>query len=245
MLRRDDRTLPILMLLPNLVTITGLCAGLTAIRFIMVGRFDLAAMLIVFAAAIDGLDGLIARRLNAQSSFGAELDSLSDFLNFGVTPGLLVFQYALAGTYSTSWIFVLVYTICGCLRLARFNINRDTPLPPGTKPHFTGVPAPGGALLALLPVFMSLQGLIDARDFPVAYGIYLALVGLMMTSRIPTISPKSMRIPRDKAIFVLIGTVIVIGLLVTRFWLLMVLIGLVYLVVTGFAIVTYLRRWRS
>ncbi|MCE6950507.1 CDP-diacylglycerol--serine O-phosphatidyltransferase [Cereibacter sphaeroides] len=245
MLRRDERTLPLLMLLPNLVTITGLCAGLTAIRFIMVGRFDIAAMLIIFAAAIDGLDGLIARRLNAQSEFGAELDSLSDFLNFGVAPGLLVYQYALAGTYSTNWVFVLVYTLCGCLRLARFNVNRDQPLPPGAKPHFTGVPAPGGALLALLPIFMSLQGLVDASAFPMAYGVYLALVGLLMTSRIPTISPKAMRIPRDKTIFVLIGTVIVLGLLVTRFWLLMVLVGLAYAAVTAMSIGNYLRRWRS
>lgn len=245
MLRRDERTLPLLMLLPNLVTIAGLCAGLTAIRFIMVGRFDIAAMLIVFAAAIDGLDGLIARRLNAQSNFGAELDSLSDFLNFGVAPGLLVYQYALAGTYSTNWVFVLVYTLCGCLRLARFNVNRDTPLPPDTKPHFTGVPAPGGALLALLPIFMALQGIVDASAFPMAYGIYLALVGLLMTSRIPTVSPKAMRIPRDKTIFVLIGTVIVIGLLVTRFWLLMVLFGLAYAGVTGWAIANYLRRRRG
>ncbi|WP_235840920.1 CDP-diacylglycerol--serine O-phosphatidyltransferase [Cereibacter ovatus] len=233
------------MLLPNLVTITGLCAGLTAIRFIMVERYDIAAMLIVFAAAIDGLDGLIARRLNAQSNFGAELDSLSDFLNFGVAPGLLVFQYALAGTYSTNWVFVLVYTICGCLRLARFNINRDAPLPAGAKPQFTGVPAPGGALLALLPLFMSLQGIVDASAFPLAYGIHLAVVGLLMTSRIPTLSPKALRIPRDKAIFVLVGTVVVIGLLVTRFWLLMTLFGLAYAGVTMMSIVNYLRRWRG
>ena len=247
MLRRrgDERSLPLLMLIPNLVTITGLCAGLTAIRFIMVERFDIAAMLIIFAAAIDGLDGLIARRLNAQSNFGAELDSLSDFLNFGVAPGLLVYQYALAGTYSTNWVFVLVYTLCGCLRLARFNVNRDQPLPPGTKPHFTGVPAPGGALLALLPLFVALLGLVDVSAFPLAYGIYLALVGLLMTSRIPTFSPKTLRIPRDKAIFVLIGTVFVLGLLVTRFWLLIVLAGLGYLVITVISVATYLRHWRK
>ncbi|TKA96165.1 phosphatidylcholine/phosphatidylserine synthase [Cereibacter changlensis] len=242
--RDRERSMPILLLLPNLVTITGLCAGLTAIRFVMVDRLDYAAMLIIFAAAIDGLDGLIARRLNAQSTFGAELDSLADFLNFGVVPSLMVYHFALAGTYTTNWVFVLVYTICACLRLARFNTNRDTPPPPGTKPHFVGVPAPGGAMLALLPMFVGFLGLADFSDWSLAYGIYLALVGLLMTSRIPTISAKAMRIPRDKTVFVLIGMAIAIGLLVTRFWLLMVLAGAGYAVVTLWAIVAYLRGKR-
>ncbi|MDT8857224.1 CDP-diacylglycerol--serine O-phosphatidyltransferase [Paracoccaceae bacterium Fryx2] len=240
MIERPKDTLPLLLFLPNVITILGLCAGLTAIRFIMVGRFDFAVMLIIFAAVIDGLDGLLARRLNAQSTIGAELDTLADFLSFGVAPALLVFQFALAGTYSTNWIFVLVYTICACLRLARFNVHRDAPQPVG-KPHFIGVPAPGGALLALLPVFLTLQGTLDATNFPMAYGVYLGLVGVLMTSRVPTLSSKAVRVPRDKSKLVLIGAAIFMGLLVTRFWLLMVLVGIAYMCVILWNVFNYLR----
>ena len=109
MSERKQESLSIFQLLPNVVTILGLCAGLTAIRFLMVGRYDYAVMLIVVAAALDGLDGLLARRLDAASPFGAELDSLSDFLNFGVVPALLVYQFALSDSYATGWVFVLVY----------------------------------------------------------------------------------------------------------------------------------------
>ena len=242
---RDSRdTLSFLQMLPNMVTILGMCSGLTAIRFIMVGRFDIAVMLILFAAVLDGLDGLLARRLGSESSIGAELDSLSDFLNFGVAPGLLVFQFAMVGTYSSNWMFVLVYAVCACLRLAWFNVGRDVPKPEGEKPHFIGVPAPGGALLALFPVFLTYQGWADFRDWPTFCGVYLAAVGLLMASRVPTISSKVVRVPRDKSIFVLILVAVVIGLLVTRFWLLMVIVAGIYTALTLFAVFNYLRGKR-
>ncbi|MDZ4096175.1 MAG: CDP-diacylglycerol--serine O-phosphatidyltransferase [Paracoccaceae bacterium] len=240
----DDRkpeSLSLFQLLPNLVTILGLCAGLTAIRFLMSGRFDLAVMLLVFAAVIDGFDGLLARRLHATSHFGAELDSLSDFVNFGVVPGILVYQFALVDARATGWIFVLVYSVSCCLRLARFNVNRDAP-PPEGRAKFTGVPAPGGALLALLPLFLSFQGVLDTRAYPLACGIYLGIVGLLMTSRVPTPSLKAMRIPREKAGFILIGMAIVLGLLITRFWLLMMAATLTYAAVILYAVFFYLRR---
>ena len=187
--RRDSLSLT--MLLPNMVTILGLSAGLTSIRFVLIGRFDIAAVLIIFAAAIDGLDGLLARRLNAASSIGGELDSLSDFVNFGVAPGILVYQYALSRDFATGWMFVLIFASCACLRLARFNVSRDDP-PPAGKPHFVGVPAPGGAMLALLPLFLTQYGLIDARGYPFAYGLWMGLVAWMMISKIPTISSKAL-----------------------------------------------------
>ncbi len=124
------RTLPFLQLLPNLVTILGLCAGLTALRLAFAGRFEPAVALIVLAALIDGVDGLLARRLNAASPFGAELDTLSDFLNFGVAPALIVYRMALAGS-DIAWTAALVFSVCACLRLARFNVNRDAP---GARP---------------------------------------------------------------------------------------------------------------
>ncbi len=220
---RPRRSLPFLHLMPNLVTIIGLSAGLTSIRYAIAERFDIAAALILFAALIDGLDGLLARRLNAASGFGAELDSLSDFVSFGVAPAVLVYLMALQGLAGLGWVFVLVFAICCCLRLARFNINRDVPPPPGTRAHFTGVPAPAGAGLALLPVFLGLEGLVAPAAYPLPVALYIGIVGALMISRLPTPSPKGLRISRDRVGIVLVGAAIVVGLMFTRFWLLMIL----------------------
>ncbi|MDZ4136555.1 MAG: CDP-diacylglycerol--serine O-phosphatidyltransferase [Paracoccaceae bacterium] len=241
---RKRDSLSLMLLLPNMVTILGLCAGLTSIRFVLVGRYDLAAMLLIFAAVIDGLDGLLARRLNAASSIGGELDSLSDFLNFGVAPGILVFQFALSRDATTGWMFVLIFACCACLRLARFNISRDAP-PPAGKPHFIGVPAPGGAMLALLPLFLTLHGVMNARDWPFFYGIYMGLVGWLMVSKVPTISSKSLRVPRERSVLVLVGAAVLVGLMVTRFWLLMALIDAAYAAMILFAVVQHLRNRRT
>jgi len=224
---RASATMPFLLLLPNIVTMAGLCLGLTSIRFVFVDRYEIAVVLIMLAALIDGLDGLIARRLRATSSFGAELDSLSDFLNFGVAPGLLVYQFALTETSGLGWVFVLLYVSFTCLRLARFNVSRDAP-PVDGKPHFTGVPSPAGAMLALLPVFVDRAGIFSIAHAPMLAAIWLGLVGALMISRIPTFSPKSMRIPQGWVVFFLIGTAAVVGMVFTRFWLLLTLIDLVY-----------------
>jgi CDP-diacylglycerol--serine O-phosphatidyltransferase len=233
----DDRRsraepMPFLLLLPNLVTMAGMCLGLTALRFAFAGRFEAAAVLILLAAAIDGLDGLIARRLRATSNFGAELDSLADFLNFGVVPGLLIYEFTL-GTKGEGlgagfgWVLALVYVSCACLRLARFNVARAAP-PSGGKPFFTGVPSPAGAILALLPLFADRAGILDATAQPVISALWLGLVGALMISRIPTFSPKSLRVEQGRVGLVLVGTAILVGMLFTRFWLTMVVIDLVY-----------------
>lgn len=225
--KREQEPMPFLQLVPNLVTIAALCLGLTAIRFAMVGRFELAVSLILLAALLDGLDGLIARRLRATSDFGAELDSLSDFLNFGVAPGLLVYRFALGEANSLGWIFVLIYAVAGCLRLARFNVMRGAP--ETSSKHFVGVPAPAGAMLALFPVFLSLSGLAPAQEAPMIVAIWLGVVGVLMISRLPTFSPKALRIPRGRVGLILIGTAIAMGILFTRFWMLIVLVDLAYL----------------
>ena len=225
--------LPLLQLVPNLVTILGMCAGLSAIRYTFDGRFELAAALIIFAAVMDGFDGLLARKLNAASSFGAELDSFADFVSFGVAPGILVFGYALAGPMAgVGWIFVLVFSVCACLRLARFNISRTVPDGPAQR-HFVGVPAPAGAMLGLLPVFLGLSGMLDPTRAPLLVALYLAGVGLLMVSRLPTPSLKAVRIARDNAIWVMIGMGAFVGLLFLRTWLTFVLADLIYLSVLG------------
>ena len=226
--RRDS--LPFLLLLPNMVTILGLCAGLSAIRFTMEDRFELATGLILFAAVIDGLDGLIARRLRATSEIGAQLDSLSDFLCFGVAPAILIYRFSLTGDPGFGWIFALVFAICCCLRLARFNVMRDQPDAPK---HFLGVPAPAGAGLGLFPVFLTFAGIWDARTVPLLDALWLGLVGFLMVSRIPTPSLKGLRIPRDKAAYVLVGIALLVGLMLSRFWLLLVLCCLAYLAVVA------------
>ncbi|MER2507184.1 MAG: CDP-diacylglycerol--serine O-phosphatidyltransferase [Amaricoccus sp.] len=242
--RFRHRRAPLLLpqLLPSLVTIIGLCAGLTAIRFAFSGHFAISAALILFAAVIDGLDGLLARRLGSASPFGAELDSLCDFVDFGVAPGILIYQMALADARDLGWVLVLVYTVCCCLRLARFNVTRDAPAS-GPVPRFVGVPAPAGAMLALLPAFVTIEGPVDAADYPLIVALWLGLVGLMMVSRLPTFSPKALRIPRDRVRWLLIGTAIIVGLGLTRFWLTMILAVAVYIAsLIHSAIVTRLGR---
>ncbi|MDN5785508.1 CDP-diacylglycerol--serine O-phosphatidyltransferase [Pseudorhodobacter sp.] len=243
--RQRRESLSLLLMLPNMVTILGLCSGLTAIRFVLVGRYDIAAALIIFAALIDGLDGLLARRLNASSDIGGELDSLSDFLCFGVAPGLLVYQFAMSRDYVTGWMFALIYICCACLRLARFNVSRDDP-PPSGKPHFVGVPAPGGAMLALLPVFLTHYGLLDARNMPLLFGLWIALVGWLMVSKVPTLSSKAVRVKREWQVLVLLAGAVIVGLMVTRFWLLVVMLDLIYAAIIAFAVFRHLRRkWRG
>lgn len=224
----DRRSLPLLALIPNLVTLLGLCAGLTAVAHALGGRFDVAAALLVLAAVIDGMDGLLARKLNAASHFGAELDSLSDFVCFGVAPGLLVWQFAFGADPGLGWLFILVYVLCCCLRLARFNVSRDAP-PPPERAHFVGVPAPAGAMLGLFPVFVALAGWWPTPDWPYAVAPWMAFVGLLMISRLPTLSPKGMRVARRHAPIVFVGMAVFVGLLVTRPWAVLALCCLVYL----------------
>ena len=226
----DRRSLPLVQLLPNLVTLLGLCAGLTSIRYAFEGQPETAAALIVFAALLDGIDGLLARKLNAASHFGAELDSLSDFVCFGVAPALFVYSFVLQESPGLGWILVLVFALGACLRLARFNVNRNAPPPPG-RVHFVGVPAPAGAMLGLLPVYLTLAGWIDARHWPVVAGLYLGLVGLLMISRLPTPSPKGWRVPRNRAALVLVGVAVYAGALVSRPWTALVITDLAYLAV--------------
>jgi len=236
------RDIPLRLFLPSLVTILGLCAGLTSIRFAMVGRFDVAVALVMLAAVADALDGLLARLLNATSSMGAEIDSLSDFACFGVAPGILFYQFALVGAQGVGWVFALVYIVCTCLRLARFNVSRDDPLPPTATAQFVGVPAPGGAMLALLPLAVQEAGWDVSFGSPLLPGLWIVGVGLLMISRVPTPALKGLRIPRGSARYVLVGAAFVIGLGFTRFWLALSLMMAGYALVTCWAVVAHLRR---
>lgn len=232
---RQRERIPFYMLLPNLATISGMCLGITAIRFAIEGRFEIAVTLILISGVFDGLDGLLARRLNAASDFGAELDSLSDFLCFGVAPGLIVYEFFLRGETGISWIFVLVYITAACLRLARFNVNRENKS--SDSHHFTGVPAPAGAMLCLLPLYLTMSDMWDLRDLPLVVAIWMGIVGFLMISQIKTFSPKSIRVPRKMVSFAMFGVVIGIGLFIAHLWRLMVFVDVIYLISVVWSII--------
>ena len=152
--RRRFRPIPVRMLVPNVITLLAICAGLTSIRLSIEGRMTLAVYAIVFAAALDGIDGRVARMIKGQSKFGAELDSLADFVNFGVAPGLMLYFWQLHELGNAGWIAAMVFAISGGLRLARFNATMDDPNKPAFAANFfTGVPAPAGAITVLLPIY--------------------------------------------------------------------------------------------
>src|ERR671934_1618316 len=154
------RLIPVRTLVPNLITLLALCAGLTAIRLALEDKLEWAVAAIVFAALLDGIDGRVARMLKGTSRFGAELDSLADFVNFGVAPGLILYFWALHELGNVGWIAAMVFAICAGLRLARFNVAIDDPNRPAWAGNFfTGVPAPAGAIIVLLPIYLHLLGL--------------------------------------------------------------------------------------
>lgn len=224
------RQLLLLKLLPNLVSILALCAGLTAIRFAIAGNFPMAVLLIGTAAALDGLDGRLARMLKSESAIGAELDSLCDFVNFGVTPGLVLYLWGLRPETSFGWIAVLVYAVCCMLRLARFNVGHKAPAGEvAEKSSFIGVPSPAGAMLALVPMYLVLA-LDQAISLPPQLvALWMIAVGALMISRVRTPSLKRITIAADLARYVLVGLVIVVAALLTYPWVTLLSLSLVYL----------------
>src|SRR5215467_12328864 len=157
--RQRFRQIPVRTLVPNLITLLALCAGLTAIRLAFEQKLEWALAAIVFAAVLDGIDGRVARLIRGQSRFGAELDSLADFVNFGVAPGVVLYFWGLDELGNIGWIAAMVFAICAALRLARFNVAiDDTNRPAWAANYFTGVPAPAGAITVLLPIYASFLG---------------------------------------------------------------------------------------
>jgi len=215
------RKIPVRMIAPNLFTLLSLCAGVTAIRMAFESRFELAMILVVLAALLDGIDGRLARALKAQSRFGAELDSLADFVAFGVAPALIVFTWAFSGVGGAlrgfGWIALLVFA-CGMgLRLARFNAMIDVEKPKWQSNYFTGMPAPAGALVVLLPMYLDGLQLFEVRAYPFLIALYTLAMAALLVSTLPTFSGKLLgeRIGREWVLPVLIGIAAFIGILVT------------------------------
>lgn len=231
-------------LIPNVLTLAALCSGLTAIRFALQGEYRLAVIAIIVAAIFDALDGRVARRLGVTSQFGAELDSLSDFLCFGVSPALVLYLSSLREGGPLGWVVTLMFPICAALRLARFNtaLLADTPPPAWTGSYFTGVPAPAGALLALVPLTISFEAEAAWPRHPLVVGLVLVAVGGMMVSRVPTFSFKKGRIPRHLVVPALLMAALVMGVVVSSPWIGLSLLGLVYVSLIPFSILAHRRQ---
>jgi len=238
-------------LLPNLLTMLGLVAGLVAIRFAFDGRWSHAAALIVVAAVIDGLDGRLARLLKATSRFGAEFDSLADFLSFGVAPALILYLWTMQTIGPQGFVPCLLFAVCSSLRLARFNASLDlgpAPKPAYAQNFFTGVPAPAGAGIALFPLFGSLF-FAEAGLPAVAEGLrHWAFVGLLlagtaalMVSTFPTWSFKNFRVPRGLVLPLLLGVGLYLALLVTEPWAALAAGGMIYVSMLPFSLRSYLH----
>lgn len=225
---RPRGELSLLHLLPNLVTLLAICAGMTAIRFGFERDFERAVQLVLVAGVLDGVDGRLARLLRSQSPVGAELDSLADFLNFGVAPGLILHAWALQDMRSAGWIAVLCYAICCVIRLAKFNVAGRGGAPARDPNFFTGVPSPAGAMLVMLPMFVDFI-LADRSYAPsVAVAAYVVGIGFLMISRLPTYSFKNISIPREKVRFVILGAVLFAAALLTYLWATLVALCLIY-----------------
>ena len=237
------------------MTLLGLCAGLVAIRFAIDGRWAPAATFIVVAGVIDGLDGRLARLLKATSRFGAEFDSLADFLSFGVAPALVLYLWSLHVVGPLGFVPCLLFAVCSALRLARFNASLDVGLAP--KPayaynFFTGVPAPAGAGCALLPLFGALalgewgwEGLAAIIRHPAPVGFVLVLVGGLMVSTLPTWSFKNFKVPREAVLPLLLGVGLYVALLVAEPWAALAAGGIIYLGMLPFSVRSYLALKRE
>jgi CDP-diacylglycerol--serine O-phosphatidyltransferase len=216
-------------MIPNILTLLALCAGMTAIRFAINGKFEAAVIAIIVAGVFDGLDGRVARLLKSTSPFGAQLDSLSDFVCFGVAPGVMLYIWTMAQLASFGWALSLFYAICCGLRLARFNTQLNVELPPYAAYYFTGVPAPGGAGLVLVPMFLAFEYDDGIFRSPIFNGIVMTLVAALMVSRVPTFSTKRFRIPHNYVLPVMLGIAVFAAFLTTAPWPTLSAVGILYI----------------
>ena len=238
--RKRFRAIPVRVLAPNVVTLLSLCAGLTAIRLAFEAKLEWALAAIVFAAALDGIDGRVARLIKGQSRFGAELDSLADFVNFGCAPGLILYLWSLHDLGNVGWIAAMVFAICGALRLARFNVMIDDPNRPlWAGNFFTGVPAPAGALIAMLPIYVSLLG--GPTVAATVTLLYTLVIAFLMVSQLPVLSGKRVgkRVEPEMVLPVFVLVVLFFALLIAYPWWVLSIGTVCYLACLPLGWVTY------
>jgi CDP-diacylglycerol--serine O-phosphatidyltransferase len=241
-IRRPVRGLPLRAVAPNAVTALALCFGLSAIRYGIGGEWERAVLMIMVAGVLDGLDGRVARMLHGASRFGAELDSLSDVISFGVAPAIVVYLWALIGVPKFGWICALILAVFCALRLARFNANIDVSEQPHKSAGFlTGVPAPAGALLAMLPMYCWFWSGLDLFRSPALVGPWVAFVALTMVSSVATFSWSSLRL-RANIRFEALAVVVLFGAaLLSAPWQTLTVICAIYLLMIPFSMHAYRR----
>ena len=228
--------IPVRSLAPNAITVLALCAGMFGVRFALREEWESAVIAILIAGIFDGLDGSVARLLKGTSRFGAELDSLSDVISFGVAPALIMYMWVLNDVRGLGWLMSLIFVICMALRLARFNtVMKDDELGGEVKAgYFTGIPAPASAALALLPMVLSFEYGFNFLKDPKICSAYMA---------IPTFSFKSLKIHKEHVIFVLLGIAVLASLLITDLWLTVSFVGMTYIIsIPTIAILTYRKK---
>ena len=246
--RRRFKAIPVRLLVPNLITLLALCAGLTAIRLAIESKLELALAAIVFAALLDGIDGRVARMLKGTSRFGAELDSLADFVNFGVAPALILYFWGLHELKSAGWIAALVFAICAGLRLARFNVMIDDPDKPAWAGNFfTGIPAPAGAMCVLLPIYLYFLGVSNGLVTAWITFFYTLAIGLLMVSRLPVFSGKRVgkRVPPELVLPVFVVVVLFFALLISYPWEVLTVGAIAYLILLPLGALSYRKYQRK
>lgn len=240
------REIPLRLVFPNLVTILAICAGLSGIRFAFEDRFETATVMVLLAAFLDGVDGRLARLLKATSRFGAQMDSLADIVNFGVAPALVLYAFLLDRAGSPGWIAALLFAIACGMRLARFNVlDEQKDRPAWQNEYFVGVPAPAGALMVMLPLYLSFLGLEPTLEIAYGGAAFTVLVAFLLVSRLPVYSGKSAKIPGDRVLPVILGVVLFFLLLVSYPWYTLTVSVFAYLCFLPFSVRAYSRRARK
>ena len=229
------------VILPNILTLIGVCIGLSSIKFALDSKYDIAVIAIFFAALIDGLDGRIARLIKGTSKVGKELDSLTDVISFGVAPAFIMYFWSLNNLGKFGWFLCLIYVVCVALRLARFNVHSNEEAS-WKDNFFEGVPSPAGGILVLMPLIYSLS---EVKFLNINYNfivpVFFILVSLLLISKVPTYSLKKIVVPRTMTIFLLFGIVLFFGLLLIYTFNVMVISGLVYLCLIPISFIHYIK----
>lgn len=246
--RARFKPIPFRLIAPNVITLLALCLGLTAMRLVVEGKLDTATICILVAAALDGVDGRLARMLKGTSRFGAELDSLSDFVNFGVATGYVLWIFVLHDLKSFGWIIVLTLACAMALRLARFNVMIDDPdRPEWQKNFFVGMPAPAGAITAMLPLYLHFIGVPVQEYGALPVGAYILFIAFLTISRIPCYAGKTLgtRVPRDKVLPIFVAVVVVAGLLFAYPFEMLALVVIAYLALIPLSVARYRKLERE
>ena len=241
------REIPLRLMVPNLITVLAICAGLTGIRLAFEGRYELAVSMVLVAAFLDGIDGRIARMMRATSNFGVQMDSLADIVNFGVAPALVLYVYVLDQARSIGWIAALIFAISAGLRLARFNVMTErSHKPKWLSEYFVGVPAPAGALLVMLPVYIGFLGLDASPLYGYCSAAYTVLIGYLLVSRIPVWSGKAQGvIRRENALPFILVVVVYVALLMSFTWEVLAATSILYLCTLPFGARAWMKKYGS